>query len=970
MKKNFIYGMLVALGVAAFASCTTDDTLDSVKIPLSGKTKTIIVAPAIDQTRTELGEEHTLLWSEGDKFGVLAAKGTTILANVPSDPYSVNKEADQYEKITVPAETDHIYCYYPYTKENDALAQKEISEFTFTLPSKISHETLENANYQGEFLSQYHFMVADSEVTDNENLVFAKFKPVVSIAEFVIYDTEDGSDNLKSLAFASGSYIAGTFGVDFAAATLNAEAKEQTGATQVDIAFSEDSYLSIPKTADDARKTPVYLTVPKGEHYNATLTLSTEKHPDEGYFDQLKWSKTLDLKADGKTVLVNMKHAKPMPMVEIMPISVHNPYYISAPVKVYQSCGFIAVYAYPTDSYNESTFRSTVEEIYNNYKNNKLGDYYYVPLKCAFWDGYYDMRDGSDDWDWGTEGGKNYMIIPVEGDAVHYDGYLKTKTGDYYNYTDSNNKAFAANTDYTYAVYAVSEGQDPQHPEPEVYTATFRTPAVTITNGDDSHYLHIDVATQGITATATVTGAGIKQIVTWVGNTGIGKDLIPEAVNGSATEERNITPKVLASVMGSGNRFQSFASGMTFVQEDMNSLYDYYLCAVGISENNEIVAANWVKANAPELEIGSSEYKITGVELAKNPTKVNDVHLKFTVTGDAKYLRVLGQLWRNVDGQKADPSIQGGEERKAWTMPELKEMMMNSTKNKTYLSFPIENGECIVDLPFGADETENKEGDVAMGHNPFYIFVVAADEDGGLTGELGKIYQITGEYDNPTANELDNDYIHGATLVPVPKQGENASGTYDQWQPTNVAAYYYTCPQDKFEEPEPEVNTNIWSSRTAFTFGAWYYAASQDVAFYASAAYASTYGRVWIIKLGKDEETAELFSNTYNNTPTIRATLWPKVQPLFSEYATTGLPNDGVTILRTYDSKSLPTSFGTTDRTSLTPEIGDIYVAVAEDLEGKTLEDGKYPLILGYFGVYNQNGAPKFPTSAVLQLNN
>ena len=963
MRKNIFKTMFIAAAALAFASCSKDATTDlTPSRELSGLKKTISLnAGFAGETRTELSADHKLTWTEKDVFGILAADAQGVLENV-AVAIAEGTKADEggyyFESIEVPEETTTLYCYYPYSESYDELT--DINEFTVCIPNfygndaEFSSYGYYDEEYAGDFLPQFHYMAATAEVTGEDATV--TFKPLVSIVEFNLYDSTKSGEKFNNFYFAiDKADIAGTFSVDFSDNSL----KATEGESALTWIFTAETALSLKDNKADGTK--LYAIVPKGEYDNATLTLGSTDHAFQGgYFNDLEWENGTSFIADGHTVNIDLKHAMPAPLAQPLTFTQvdGNPFFATVPVIVQEACDFFAIRVYDTSAYNnqknnrnedgKNQYDQMIEQLYDAYvteyigngNKSKISNYQYSISDFYPFLGYND--ESITDL---TPGPRTLMI--TEDWQLLYDGRWNTQTEKWD--LPGHRSILRPKTNYTFVAYAKARPSAASKYGSDfvVYETEFTTPDLQF-NGIGK--IEIDYTQAGSTATAQIKGTNIKKIITWV----VGpKENTPK------------TPLTGNDVIDAFNNrsdvyFKDFEGDLTITQTGMNPGDIYYICAAGVDEDGKLVAADPVPAQAADIEFNG--YEISDVELASQPTKLGEVELTFTVKDSPKYLRIYTGAPRLIDGVAAD-NEKGQEEQKAQTWAEIQGYFKNNSYSANYAEVEVTGNTVTTKISLPENEQILPDGEYDYvdnpGHNPFYILIVGADAKGDAITKLGNIYQITGEYKTPKVEMCVEDIHRGV------KVGDTTHTRTDE------TAYFYTCPVSDFDkvepEPEPEV-TNIWSSRLSFSFGAWNYTATNEVAFYASPAYASDYGRVWIISLGNDSEIAELFSSAYYNTPEIREKMWPMVTPLFTEYAETGEPNSSANILHTYASGTIPTSYNTDVRVSLTPQIGDLYAIVAEDIE-TTTATGKHQLLVGYFGTYTQMGAAKFPTAAVVQQN-
>lgn len=929
MRKNIFKTVFIAAAALAFASCSKDATTDlGPSHELSGLTKTITVTTAFEsETRTALND-HELTWVEGDTFGIItAAADGTILENIESPKYE--KGAAEYT-LEVAAETETLYCYYPYSASYDSL--QDIADFSINIPNFYSNDSTYSSfghydeAYAGEFLPQYHYMAAKAELSGNEKVAII-FTPLVSILEFNLYDTTQSGEKFTTFYFTGGgiSKTAGEFTVNFDEKTLAASSAEDG----LGIAFTNDKALSLPGTKENGTK--LYFIIPKGEYSAAAFQVGSVDHvfsPSNGYFNALEWQNGTSFTSDGYTINIDLKHAMPAPLAQ--PLSFTqvegNPFFATVPVVVQEACNFLAIRVYDTSAYNnqknqrneagKNQFDEMVEQLYDAYitefigngNSSKISTYGYVPSSFYPLEGYYDESITDP-----TSGPRTLMI--TEDWQLLYDGYWNSETEKWDR--PGHRNVLQPNNSYTFVAYAKASPAYASKYGTDfvVYETEFTTPALEF-NGTGT--LETEYTQAGGTATVKVTGTGIDKLVYWIVKPAENKPKDPLTGNDLIDALKN----------RSGVYFRDFDGEYTFTQEDMNPGEEYIICVVGVDGDGKLVAAEQVKAAATDIALDG--YAISDVKLASQPTKLGEVELTLTVEDSPKYLRIYTGVPRQIDGAaKTDTS----DEVPAQTWTQIQSYFKNNSYSANYAEVEVTGRTVTTKISFAENAQILPEGKYDYednpGHNPIYILIVGADAKGKAITKLGNIYQITGEYDAPKVEKCAEDIHRGV------KVGDKSHTV------TDPTAYFYSCPVEDFgeEEKNPEQGGDYWDKANT-NINLFLTGGTRNLLVYKNSG--ATVKEAWVFRLATGVAD-DAFS--YANLAASRLIYTPMIQAAFSDYSDENLnPNSSVQVLKHYAEKDIPASY--TLATPYVPDdiaVGDIYVVVGRDENNKLF--GKMNLI-------------------------
>lgn len=918
MRKNIFKTMFIAAAALAFASCSKDATTDlTPSRELSGLKKTISLnAGFAGETRTELSDDHKLTWTEDDVFGILAADAEGVLENVAVAIAEGTKAEGGYyfKSIEVPEETTTLYCYYPYSEDYDELT--DIKEFTVNIPSAYSNDAgfssygYYDEEYAGEFLPQFHYMAATAEVAGEEATV--TFKPLVSIVEFNLYDSTKSGEKFNNFYFAiDKADIAGTFSVDFSDNSL----KATEGESALTWIFTAETALSLKDNKADGTK--LYAIVPKGEYDNATLMLGSTDHAFQGgYFNDLEWENGTSFTADGHTVNIDLKHAMPAPLAQ--PLSFTqvdgNPFFATVPVIVQEACDFFAIRVYDTSAYNKqkdsrnedgkNQYDLMIEQLYDAYVTEYIGNGNKSKIsnyQLSISDFYPFLGYNDESITDLTPGPRTLMI--TEDWQLLYDGRWNTQTEKWD--LPGHRSILRPKTNYTFVAYAKARPSAASKYGSDfvVYETEFTTPDLQF-NGTGK--IEIEYTQAGSTATAQIKGTNIKKIITWV----VGpKENTPK------------TPLTGNDVIDAFNNrsdvyFKDFEGDLTITQTGMNPGDTYYICAAGVDEDGKLVAADPVPAQAADIEFNG--YEISKVELASQPTKLGEVELTFTVKDSPKYLRIYTGAPRLIDGVAADDKGQGEEEAQTWE--QIQGYFKNNSYSANYMEVEVTGEKVTTKISFSEPTQIIPEGEYDYvdnpGHNPLYILIVGADAKGDAVTQLGNIYQITGEYNDPNVEKCETD-IHRAVLV-----GDKSHKV------VNPDAYFYSCPVDKFAEektePKPEdPSKGFWTAREGISTFMW-----MSNKIYVNAGYGDPTPTIWLIKIDGNDLSTWADYGENNSLAEVKANIWQYIDPLFTEFETTYEPNSSANILTTFTNVNSTNQ--TFDLAADSLKAGEIYLAVAK----------------------------------------
>lgn len=728
MKRFFTFAMLFAVAAMAFTSCTKDGAIDSPEY--SGKTKTITVKSTITDTRTLLTEDHKIKWEKGDKYRIIFAdENYNILGNTLSPAY--DPDETQYT-LEVPENTKYFCCCYP-----------DLYPIAYYMPKDLSNATVDL--WRNSEFKDVNVMLCKAEISD-ENTVYVKFKPVVTILEVNVYDTSGKStdDYNYSVTVSASEPFAEEAYYDFTS----------DSATLTD--FAADNFVihnTTDKVADSKETgTKFYFAVGKGVYSKLEFEVKTNvKGEFEDYNTFNYIYKDIDISQySGYTVNIDLAKESDQPefptepLVTDLKVETLGPWLVSAKFNVSSDCVKYVIGGMPTEE------RDMGDDLFSN-------------------DGYDEEKFIEDAKD-ALSAGDNYSkwlafnVADSSQEQTVTELYMRGGTQDEPNGLRLN----STRGEYTIAVYAVDGSGNGQ-----VYTTTFTAPAFSMGNGLVTPSV-ASTKNQKDSATATISADGAEYIFYGYSNT-----------LSAAPTEAQINAMYTSSEMDT--YFVKYESPVTLdFQKWGTSNYIVWAVAVDAAGAISSVASQTFEYQEDVVDTDGSA-TIDSFE-ALHLWQVNDdddspiyeLEAKFSLSDDAAKVAIF---------YLAESATNNSDNPIKLTADMVKNSLISEMNSKNGLAYTKAEAEKGIRLPISTTyaDSENKTG--AKPETSYYMFAVATDANGAY-GNFENLAWVGGyTIDQPTfllvpytiELKVEKEEKGGGDVETTNYWKQNLTGKYTDW---------------------------------------------------------------------------------------------------------------------------------------------------------------------------------------------